>query len=419
MYIPQTEAEQSQMLADCGFASWEALYQAIPAPARIPGIPGLPPAMTEPELLDYFTRLSEKNRNAKACFMGAGAYDHTVPAAVGALAGQSAFVTAYTPYQPEISQGTLTAIFEYQTLLTRLTGLDVSNAGMYDGATAACEAMHVAVGQTRRSKIAVTAGTHPQILETLQTYARFAGTEVTVLPLDEETGATPVAALEKDIAALFVQSPNFFGVLENLPAHADSIHQAGGLAVAVCDPLSLALLQTPGEAGFDIAVGDCQPMGLRLSFGGPYAGYLCARESLVRRMPGRIAGETVDRNGQRCYVLTLQTREQHIRREKAASNICSNQALCCLTATIWLALMGPEGLKEAATQSARKAAYLRSLLANKGLKPKFSGRFFREFTVCGQIEGGVYLPERDCTLIAVTEKRTKAEVEAFAEGVLA
>jgi glycine dehydrogenase subunit 1 len=438
-YIPQTKDEQAQMLASVGIPSADSLFDCIPPEARLQALPTLPLPMTEPELVRHMQTLAAMNRPAGQCptFLGAGVYDHTVPAAVAHLADRQEFYTAYTPYQPEISQGTLTAIFEYQTMMCVLTGLDVSNASMYDGASAAAEAMLLASAHTRRDKIVVADAMHPDTRAVIATYARFHGIEIVAAPFGPD-GRVRLPELQ-GVAAVFVQNPNFFGVIENLPAVAEAAHAARALAVLSCDPLSLALLKTPGEAGFDLAVGDAQPLGLRMSFGGPGCGFMVAREALMRKMPGRICGETRDADGKRAFVLTLQAREQHIRREKATSNICSNQALCALMSTIYLSLVGPEGLRECAAQSARKAAYLREkLLATGKFEPLFTGPYFREFALrCtaapdalnraareGGFIGGLALsgdyPElADCLLLAVTERRTRAEIDAFAERMAA
>lgn len=417
MYIPSTRAERAEMLRGIGHGSIERLFDAIPPEARLNGIEGLPEARTEPELMAFLTALAAKNDVSEPCFMGAGAYDHTIPAAVGALASRSEFFTAYTPYQPEVSQGTLTAIFEFQTMVCRLTGLDVSNASLYDAATAACEAMNMVCDPRKNSLLAVSAAVHPDIRATLKTYAWASGLDIEEIPFDQKTGRTLVS--ETKAAAVLVQSPNYFGVIEPMRILAKAAKDSGAVPIAVCDPLSLGLLEAPGECGFDIAVGECQPLGLRLSFGGPYAGYMAVRENFMRKMPGRLAGETVDARGNRAFVLTLQAREQHIRREKATSNICSNQALCALTSAIWLSLMGPQGLYEAAYQSAQKAAYLRELLIGKGMRPLFDGPFFREFAMEGYIPGSVRLEKPEGCLITVTEKRTRAEIEMFAGRAVA
>lgn len=413
MYIPSTAAERAELLRSIGRENISELFESVPPEARLDGIGGLPEPKSEPELMTFLSALSAKNDLSEPCFMGAGAYDHTIPSAVGALVSRSEFFTAYTPYQPEISQGTLTAIFEFQTMICRLTGLDVSNASLYDAATAACEAMNMVCDPRKNRLLAVSAAVHPDIRATLKTYAWAAGLELEEIPFDLKTGQTLIR--ETRAAAVLVQSPNYFGVVEPMQSLAEAAKSSGAVPVAVCDPLSLGLLEPPGECGFDIAVGECQPLGLRLSFGGPYAGYMAVRESFLRKMPGRLAGETTDARGGRAFVLTLQAREQHIRREKATSNICSNQALCALTSAVWLSLMGPEGLREAACQSAQKAAYLRDKLIAGGLRPLFDGPFFREFAMRGDIPGSVRLGSPEGCLIAVTEKRTRAEIDAFAE----
>ncbi len=397
------------MLSELGLASVEELFSSIPAPVRVEGV-NLPAGLTEPELLSFFSGLAAQNNTAEPCFRGAGCYDHTIPSAVAALVSRSEFVTAYTPYQPEISQGTLTAIFEFQTMICSLTGLEVSNASLYDAATAACEAMMMAA--VRGKVFGVSRALHPDVRETLATYARFAGIELIELEMSSVTGQT--ALPQQPLCGALVQSPNFFGVVEPMRELAQAIKACGGTPVALCDPLSLGLLESPGACGFDIAVGECQPLGLRMSFGGPYAGYMAVRERFLRKMPGRIVGQTVDRQNRRAFVLTLQAREQHIRRDKATSNICSNQALCALTATVWLSLMGPQGLREAAEQSAQKAAYVRGKLAEGGIEPLFTGKTFREFAVKASVPGAVKL-EGLGSLIAVTEKRTREEMDAFVE----
>ena len=451
-YVPSTSAERAAMLRDVGLPPDAGLSACIPEEVRLRGTVGLPPALDALSLSVHMQRLSDRNLAADRvpCFLGAGAYDHFVPAAVDALVSRQEFATAYTPYQPEISQGTLQAIFEYQSTICALTGLDVSNSSMYDGATAAAEAMLMAHHHTGRRRVFAAASLHPDTRRVLATYATFTGLSVEAC---DETGPplSPGAPLD-DVAAVFVQSPDFFGRIHDLAAPAAFAHSLGALSIAVCDPLSLAVLRTPGECGADIAVGETQPLGQRLSFGGPWAGYLTAREALLRRMPGRIAGETVDRQGRRGFVLTLQAREQHIRREKATSNLCTNQALCALAVTIHCALAGPGGLAEAARQCISKAEYMRSRLASTGLfEPLHAGPLFRECAVrvrvrgggCGGVDddgngvavvaalnrallaqgmiGGLDLGNVDvnlagCWLVAVTEKRTRAEIDAFVDA---
>jgi glycine dehydrogenase subunit 1 len=398
----------------------------------------IPDGISELEAAKRLKALAKANANTEnyTCFLGAGAYDHFIPAVVDSLLSRQEFYTAYTPYQPEISQGTLQAIFEYQSLICMLTGMDVSNASVYDGASAVAEAALMACGAAKRNEVLVARSANPDSRDVLKTYTSFRGVKVT--EFGYKNGAIDIENLEslisENTAAVIVQTPNFFGIVEDIEVIADMAHSHGALLIASCDPIALALLKAPGDAGADIAVGEGQPMGIPLSFGGPYLGFFAAKESLMRRMPGRIVGETVDKNGKRCFVLTIQTREQHIRREKATSNICSNEALCALAATIYLAAMGKEGLREAAEQCVSKSHYAQGALISTGrFKPVFSAPFFKEFAVkydgdisklntrllSDNIIGGYDLghayPELSgAWLVAVTEKRTKAEIDALA-----
>jgi len=440
-YIPQTKAEREEMLRSVGISSSASLFECIPKEVRLKALPQLPEALSESQLVTHLSSLASKNRPAgtHASFLGAGVYDHYVPSVINHMLLRQEFYTAYTPYQPEISQGTLTAIFEYQTMICCLTGMDVSNASLYDSATGGAESMMLAASHTRRSRILIARSVHPEIRTVIKTYAQFSGIQVEEIPFDPETGKLTDIPADQTVAAVFVQSPNFFGIVEDLPAVSGASHNAGALAVCVCDPLSLALLTPPGECGFDIAIGETQPLGLKMSFGGPYAGFMAVKEKLMRRLPGRIVGETTDTEGRRAYVLTLQAREQHIRREKATSNICSNQALCALASTIYLSLMGPQGLRECAEQSAQKAAYLQDKLKKTGkFAPLFSGPFFREFAVScsadahavnkavkeagmtgGLILSGKYPQYRNCLLLAVTEQRSKEQCDELTERMAA
>ncbi len=380
-YIPYATEERARLLRALGLSHTDELFADIPAGARTPATDDLPAAMDECSLMAHITALARQNDTDATPFLGAGVYDHYIPAALPGLVARSEFVTAYTPYQPEISQGTLTAIFEFQTHITRLTGLDVSNASQYDAASACAEAMLMACGQTRKSRVLVSRATHPDVRQTLETYARFQGVEIVETGFDShgQSLAALRDAMTPETAAVIVQSPNFFGVVEPMTAIAEMAHGQKTAAVAVCDPLSLAVLKPPGACGFDMAVGECQPLGLPLSYGGPYAGYLAARDTYLRRMPGRIVGQTADSRGDRAFVLTMQAREQHIRREKATSNICSNQALCALTATMYLSLMGPRGLRAAAALSAQNADKLRlELTTKRNFSRVFDAPFFRE-----------------------------------------
>lgn len=389
-FVPSSYEARAAMLADVGLPPPERLFDAIPAELRLncpPNCPDLGPPLPEPDVVLRLTALAGRNSPAggQICFLGAGAYDHYQPAAVRQLLLRQEFYTAYTPYQPEISQGTLQGIFEFQSLICRMTGMDIANSSMYDGASAAAEALLMACRATGRGKVVIAGSLHPHYRQVIETYLAANCEEIIILPPGPDgTWAESLAASPPDdrIAAVLVQSPNFYGLIEDLPTISGFAHQAGALAIACCDLLSLAVLRTPGESGMDIAIGETQSLGLPLSFGGPYAGYLAARESLLRRMPGRICGETVDKNGRRAFVLTIQAREQHIRREKATSNICTNQALCALAVTIQAALLGGGGLVEAASQSARKAARLRqALLATGWFEAAFEKPFFREFAV--------------------------------------
>lgn len=442
-YIPNTESQQREMLAAIGLDSMDDLFAGVPEDVRLNRPLALGGALSELEVGRRLKALAKQNADTEShtCFLGVGAYDHFIPAVVDSLLSRQEFYTAYTPYQPEISQGTLQAIFEYQSMICILTGMDVANASMYDGASALAEAALMACRETRRSAVLVARATHPQSRETLHTYARFQS--VTVSEFGCADGATDMVELESklsdDIAAVVVQTPNFFGVIEDIAEIGRLAHQAGALLVVCCDPIALALLRAPGELGADIAVGEGQALGTPISFGGPYLGFFAAKEKLLRKMPGRIVGQTVDRNGNPGFVLTMQTREQHIRREKATSNICSNQALCALAATIYLSAMGPQGLKEVATQCVSKARYAYdALIATGRFTPLFSKPFFKEFALeykgdvaalnkklLGEGILGGYAMEKDypeyknAWLVAMTEKRTKQEIDALVKAVTA
>ncbi|MDD2457945.1 MAG: aminomethyl-transferring glycine dehydrogenase subunit GcvPA, partial [Eubacteriales bacterium] len=360
-FVPILPEERQQMLAAVGISNPESLFDPIPLEVRWPGgdkDPYTAPAQSEMAVIRALTSLAVKNASTAShtCFLGAGAYDHYIPAAVDHLVSRQEFLTAYTPYQPEISQGTLQAIFEFQSFICRLTGLPIANSSMYDGASAAAEALLITIRQTGRSKVFLAGAIHPDTRVVVRTYL-----EAQNFTVEETPWSAADLTWPDDLsgyAGVLVQNPDFFGRVHDLAALVADAHAAGALAVASCDPISLAILQSPGELGFDIAVGEAQVLGNSLSFGGPFVGYLAARESLLRKLPGRIAGETVDRAGRRCFVLTIQAREQHIRREKATSNICTSQALCAMKSTISLALLGGSGLLEMASQSAAKAVYL-------------------------------------------------------------
>jgi len=435
-YLPHTDQEIKEMLAEIGVDSIEELFRDIPEELRLDRELKIDDSKSEIELRRIFNDLVSRNTctNSLVCFLGAGAYDHYIPSIVDFLSSRSEFYTAYTPYQPEMSQGTLQVMFEYQTMIAELTGMDVSNASLYDGASACAEAMYMANATTRKDKVLVSKAIHPNTLKVLKTYAD--AKDLNLVEVDVKDGQTDYDQLEgmvdKDTAAVIIQSPNFFGIIEDIERVEPVVHkQKRTLLIQSADPLSLAVLKSPGEMGADIAVGDGQVFGIPLSFGGPYLGYIAVKKNLMRKLPGRIAGQTEDTEGNRGFVLTLQAREQHIRRHRATSNITSNQALMATRATIYLAALGKEGLKEVATQTAKKAAYAAKELAKTGkYEMKYNKPFFREFVVttdCNVDEvnenllnkgilGGYDLSQEfnnfeNTLMISVTEKRTKEEID--------
>ncbi len=440
-YLPNTEADRREMLAAIGLESVEELFSDIPEAVRFKGRLELPEAMSELELRRHMAELASGSSDLDrfACFLGAGAYDHFIPSVVGHILSRAEFYTAYTPYQAEISQGVLQSIYEYQTMICRLTGMDVANASMYDGATALAEAGLMTTGITRRKALVISSTVHPEYREVVKTYAGGADIEVREVPYTD--GVTDLDALQKavgqDTAGVLIQHPNFFGNLEPVSDIGGVAKEAGALFVPCVDPISLALLRAPADYGADIVVGEGQPLGNPVSFGGPYLGFFAARQKFMRRMPGRIVGATVDAEGKRGFVLTLQTREQHIRRERATSNICSNEALCALAATVYLSLMGPSGLRGVAEQCLKKSHYtLERLLEIPGVTREFSAPFFKEFVVrveadpdtvnerlyergiIGGLNLGRFYPELDgCMMFCVTEKRTGAEIEDLVEVI--
>lgn len=434
-YLPLTAQRRQEMLAELGIGSSEDLFQDIPASIKLTGEMNLPTALSEPEALGHLRELAGKNCNLEdyTCFLGAGAYDHYIPSVVRHMLGRSEFYTAYTPYQAEVSQGILQAIFEYQTMICQLTGMDVANASMYDGASALSEGAVMACGATGRKKVLLSLAVNPLYRLVLKSYLEARGLETIELP--QVDGRTDLARLEglldSDTAALVLQTPNYFGLVEKLNGLAEVLQARGTLLVVSVDPISLPLLKTPGEYGADIASGEGQGLGNPLSLGGPYLGFLAAKKNLLRRMPGRIAGQTRDQAGQRGFVLTLQAREQHIRRERATSNICSNQALNSLAAAVFMALLGPEGMKTVAWQCLQKTAYLRQKICSlQGYEAAFQGFHFKEFAVKvpgppeqlnaylfqhkiigGRDLGSDYPGLAQTMLFCVTEKRTKAEID--------
>jgi glycine dehydrogenase subunit 1 len=436
------------MLEQIGADSVEELFRSIPAAVRLGRPLDIPPALTEIELTQHVEELAGRNQGAHeaVCFLGGGSYDHFIPAVVDAVAGRSEYYTAYTPYQAEASQGSLQAFFEYQTLLCQLTGMDVANASLYDGGSAVAEAVLMALTVTQRyGQVLVADSVHPEYRRTLATY--LANLEVKAKTLPTPQGYLDLDDLKKTVneetACVVVQHPNFFGCLEEVEALAEAAHAKGALFVVSFDPISLGLLMRPGQYGADIAVAEGQCLGNPMGYGGPYLGILACQEKFVRKMPGRLVGQTVDRQGKRCWVLTLQTREQHIRREKATSNICTNQGLMALKAAVYIAALGPQGLKETAELCARKAHYAAEQLTRvAGISLRFKRPFFKEFTLAvpaavpvllsrllkagyhaGLGLGSWYPSLANCVSVAVTEKRTKAEIDgltgAYAAGMKA
>ena len=427
-FFPQTKEEIEQMLKQAGMNSLDDLYADVPEQIRFRGEYDLPEPMSETEIRSLFEKLGEKNRRLTV-FAGAGCYDHYTPAVVPNIISRSEFLTSYTPYQAEISQGTLHYIFEYQSMMAELTGMDVSNASMYDGSTATAEAAIMALASTKKTDtVLVSASVDPKVLNVVKTYAHFHGFNVELIA--ENDGATDKAQmdarLEKGgVAGVIVQQPNYHGIVEDFSGFADSCHAHKSLFIVNSVAADLALLKTPGEWGADVAVGDGQSLGIPMAFGGPSVGYMCCTEKLMRKMPGRIVGKTVDNRGQRVFVLTLQAREQHIRRQKATSNICSNESLMALFVTIYMSVMGKEGVKEAAQMAYDGAHYLHDALIATGLfSDKYERPFFNEFCVKynGDVDrlqqrfiengilGGVKV-DADTLMFAVTEKRTKEEID--------
>jgi glycine dehydrogenase subunit 1 len=441
-YSPHTEADRARMLEAIGVASIDDLFADIPAAVRASEWQ-VPPPLAEQEVRAELARLSGRNRIPEVSFLGAGVYRHLVPAVVAEVIGRPEFATAYTPYQPEVSQGTLQSIYEFQSLICELTGMEVATASHYDGATATAEAALMACRLTRRNRVAVSAGVNPDYRRVLETYCSGPGVEVVTVPIDlaeDGTGTTDPAAasaaLGDDVACLIAAQPNFYGQLEPMGELAHAAHAAGAQLVAVVEPVSLALLESPGTYGADIVTAEGQPLGIPPSFGGPYVGIMAARMASVRQMPGRLVGATRDVQGRKGYVLTLQAREQHIRREKAASNICTNQALMALAATTYLAAVGPEGLREVAELSVIQARHLAAALEDAGLgERRFRGAYFAEVAMRvpdaarrhaelaerGIVAGHVVERDepalRDTLLLAATELTTDDEIARLVQAL--
>ncbi len=449
-YLPLTDDEREQMLSEIGVASVEDLFSDIPETLRQKADFQIPDALSEPELMAHLQSVAQQNRPAAGsaagpahsliCFLGAGIYDHYIPATVPYVLSRGEFSTAYTPYQAEASQGTLQATFEFQSLICQLTGMDVSNASLYDGASSLAEAILVGYHHTNRRQVLIARNLNPFWYQVARTYARGMEIDWQEIPYDKTLGTCDLNFVEEKCtdmtSCVVIQHPNFFGCLEPVSEIERIAHQQGSVLIVAFDPISLGILKTPGQLGADIAVAEGQSLGLPMSFGGPLLGLFTCRRELIRRMPGRIVGMTVDIRGETGFVLTLQVREQHIRRERATSNICTNQALCALAATVYLATLGKAGIQRVANLCAFKSHYLADLLAASGLPLRFSASFFKEFVVqlpanptllnrellkkgfLGGVDVAAYYPElANCWLLAVTEKRTREEIDRFCQEV--
>ncbi|GLB58169.1 aminomethyl-transferring glycine dehydrogenase subunit GcvPA [Cytobacillus sp. NCCP-133] len=435
-YLPMTESDQKSMLETIGVNSVEELFSDIPENVRFKGEYKIKPAKSETALMKELTRMAQKNADLRSntSFLGAGVYDHYMPVIVDHVLSRSEFYTAYTPYQPEISQGELQAIFEFQTMICELTGMDVANSSMYDGGTALAEAAMLSAGSTRRKKVLVSSAVHPESKEVVKTYAK--GQYIEVVEISQKDGVTDLEALKEmigdDIAAVIVQYPNFFGRVEPLKELEEIVHAHKSMFVVSSNPLSLGALTPPGKFGADIVVGDAQPFGIPTAFGGPHCGYFAVTSKLMRKVPGRLVGQTVDDQGRRGFVLTLQAREQHIRRDKATSNICSNQALNALAASVAMTALGKKGVKEMAISNVQKAHYAKQQFKANGFEIAFEGPSFNEFVIKlnkpvkevnqnlleKDIIGGYDLGRdfadlENHMLVVVTELRTKEEIDAF------
>lgn len=421
------------MLATIGAKTIDELFREIPENLRVKGELDLPAAMDEDRLYRHLVGIAAKNVDLAntVCFLGAGIYDRYVPATIPALLSRGEFLTAYTPYQPELSQGYLQTIYEFQSMVAELFGADVANASMYDGATAMAEAAILAHGVNGRGKILVSRGVHPHYREVLSTYCWSVGLEV--VEVDTNDGQTTFTTADQDTACVIVQSPNFFGIIEDLASAGSVARQSGAMLIVVSDPVACALLKPPGEFGADIVVGEGQPLGLAMGFGGPLLGLFACKQEHIRRLPGRIVGRTNDQDGNTGYVMTLRTREQDIRREKATSNICTNEALMALAATIYMSALGKNGMRQVAESTVRNTAYAKQKLTESGASVRFGSKVFGEFALrlpgnpetvrdrlleegilAGLPLGPYYSELEDCLLVAVTESRTRAEIEDFA-----
>lgn len=436
-YAPHTETDIARMLEVLGHGDLDDLFRHIPAELG-PATPlDLPPGRSEDEVVGTMARLAARNRTDLICFAGGGAYDHYVPAVVDAVLQRGELLTSYTPYQPEVSQGILQVLFEFQTMISELTGLPLANASLYDGASAVAEATAMACAATRRERLVVSPAVDAPTRQVLATYAHPHRRPITVVDLDTGSGTTPAGAVDDDVAAVVVAQPNAFGVIEDVRVHAEAAHAAGALLIVKLEPTAVGLLATPGHQGADIVVGDGQPLGQGLQYGGPTVGFLASTPAHARRLPGRVVGETVDVTGQRGYVMTLRTREQDIRRERATSNICTNQTLCAVAATVYMSWLGPQGLRELAVESLRRARVTAGHLAKiDGVELAYSGPFLKEFAlrlesadvhavVGGLCDDGYLIgpvvddPAGDghLVMVAATERRTTADITGLATAL--
>ncbi len=437
-YIPNTDADRAEMLKRIGVENFDALIADVPQAARIDKPLELPPALSEPELEAEIAALAAEN-TPLVCFAGAGIYDHYTPAAVKTIISRPEFMTAYTPYQAEVAQGTLQVIYEFQTHICRLTGMEVANASMYDGATAAAEAVLTALAKTRRKKVVLAGGLSPIYTDVIKTYAQ--GFEAEFAQIDKPTGVVEVTELEKHIddtcACVVVSQPNFFGLFEDIAPLAEKIHAVGGMLIVVADPVTLALVTPPGKQGADIVVGEGQPLGIPMSYGGPLVGFFATSKALIRKLPGRLVGRTTDVDGKPGFTLTLQTREQHIKRARATSNICTNQALCATAATVYLSLLGKQGFRRIAELCLERAHYAAEKIEKlEGFALTYTGAFHREFVVtcpcpageivselCKQgilagVDLGRFYPEMgNQLLIAFTERRSYQQIDALVDAL--
>ena len=438
-FLPHTPEDVTEMLERIGVAEVAELFAPVPDDVKLDRGLDVPPALSEPELAAHMAELAARSKHGGdlICFAGGGAYDHHVPAAVGALAGRAEFATSYTPYQPELSQGVLQAVYEFQSLICEIYGMDVANASLYDGANSLVEGVNLAVRTTKRERVVVSGAVHPHYRAVLKTYTSGLGLDIPEVPAGDAGVWDPQDIDAEGAAAVVVASPNFFGRIEAVRDLADRAHAAGALLIVVSDPTSLGILKSPGELGADVAVGEGQSLGNLLSYGGPYVGLFATKLNLVRQVPGRIAGETLDADGRRAYVLTLQAREQHIRRAKATSNVCTNQTLMAIAAAVHLSWLGPQGLARLGEICVRRAAATAQRLAGiPGCRIRFEGPHFKEVVLETPVPGrdlvralakrgvlagpalGTWYPElENCVLLAVTERRTAADIDALIEAI--